>query len=103
MVGRAGSARRPPGGDAPARGPTPPGHRTGETMTVTTPPGALIRDAEGLRLEFVRTFPDPIERVWTAITDPEELGTWFGTWRGDPSTGHVELSSMEGDGTFKST
>jgi len=72
-------------------------------MTVTTPPGALIRDAEGLRLEFVRTFPDPIERVWTAITDPEELGTWFGTWRGDPSSGHVELSSMEGDGTFKST
>lgn len=28
---------------------------------------------------------------------------WFGTWRGDPSTGHIELCSLEGDGTYKLT
>ncbi|HEV7811121.1 MAG TPA: SRPBCC domain-containing protein [Candidatus Limnocylindrales bacterium] len=72
-------------------------------MTVTTPLGAVIRDAEGTRLEYVRSFPDPIERIWAAITNPDELATWFGTWRGDPSSGWVEVSSMEGDGTFKRT
>jgi len=72
-------------------------------MTATTPLGEVIRDAKGVRLEFVRTFPDPIERVWAAITDPDELAKWYGTWRGDPSTGRIELRSMEGDGTFEST
>jgi len=28
-------------------------------------------------LEFVRTFPHPIERVWRAITEPKELARWF--------------------------
>ena len=72
-------------------------------MTVTTPGGEVIRDAEGIRLEFVRTFPDPIDRVWAAITDPDELSKWYGTWRGDPSTGRIELASDEGGGEFKST
>ncbi|UDY36038.1 SRPBCC family protein [Dermatobacter hominis] len=72
-------------------------------MTISTPLGTVVRDDEGLRLEFVRTFPDPIERVWAAVTDPDELGTWFGTWRGDPSTGTVELCSIEGDGSYEPT
>ncbi|HEY2708460.1 MAG TPA: SRPBCC domain-containing protein [Caulobacteraceae bacterium] len=28
-------------------------------------------------LEFVRTFPHPIERVWRAITEAKELARWF--------------------------
>jgi uncharacterized protein YndB with AHSA1/START domain len=28
-------------------------------------------------LEFTRTYPHPIERVWRAITDPAELTRWF--------------------------
>jgi uncharacterized protein YndB with AHSA1/START domain len=28
-------------------------------------------------LEFVRTYPHPIERVWRAVTDPKELARWF--------------------------
>jgi uncharacterized protein YndB with AHSA1/START domain len=70
-------------------------------MTVTTPRGTVIRDDEGMRLEFVRTFPDPIERVWRAVTDPTELAVWFGTWRGDPSTGTIEVQPIEGNGTFE--
>lgn len=72
-------------------------------MTITTPLGAVRRDDSGMCLEFVRTFPDPIERVWASVTDSDELGKWFGTWRGDPSTGTVELCSIEGDGSFKAT
>jgi uncharacterized protein YndB with AHSA1/START domain len=71
-------------------------------VTAGTPLGRVIRDADGLRLEFVRSFPDPIERVWEAITDPEELAVWWGTWRGDPSSGQIEVRPLESDGTFKS-
>lgn len=70
-------------------------------MTVTSPLGAVLRDDEGMRLEFVRTYPDPIDRVWAAVTDPDELAVWFGTWRGDPSTGTIELCSIEGDGSYE--
>lgn len=70
-------------------------------MTITTPRGTVIRDDEGMRLEFVRIYPDPIDRVWRAVTDPDELAVWFGTWRGDPSTGTIEVSPLEGDGSFE--
>lgn len=69
-------------------------------MTITSPLGTVIRDDEGMRLEFVRTFPDPIDVVWSAVTDPDELAAWFGTWRGDPATGTIEVSPIEGDGSF---
>ena len=72
-------------------------------MMATSPLGQVIRDAEGVRLEFVRTFPDSIDRVWAAITDPTELAEWYGTWRGDPSTGRIELAADEGGGEFKWT
>lgn len=72
-------------------------------MTITSRLGAVIRDDDGIRLEFERTFPDPIERVWAAVTDSEQLGVWFGTWRGDPTTGTIEVCSIEGDGTYQET
>jgi uncharacterized protein YndB with AHSA1/START domain len=28
-------------------------------------------------VRFVRSYPHPVERVWAALTDPEELGHWF--------------------------
>lgn len=28
-------------------------------------------------LEFERTFPHPIDKVWRALTDPEALGAWL--------------------------
>lgn len=69
--------------------------------TIATPTGAVIRDGHGMRLEYVRTYPDPIERVWAAVTDPDELAKWYGTWRGDPASGTVELASDEGGGEYK--
>jgi uncharacterized protein YndB with AHSA1/START domain len=36
-------------------------------------------------VRFVRTYPHPIERVWSAVTEPAELKAWF------PSAVDVEL------------
>jgi uncharacterized protein YndB with AHSA1/START domain len=37
----------------------------------------LARFIDRYTMEFVRIYPHPIERVWTAITDPAELAQWF--------------------------
>jgi uncharacterized protein YndB with AHSA1/START domain len=36
----------------------------------------LARFIDRFTVEFVRVFPHPIERVWRALTDPDELGGW---------------------------
>lgn len=38
---------------------------------------------------FDRTFRAPIESVWAAITEPDRLERWIGTWAGDPASGSV--------------
>jgi uncharacterized protein YndB with AHSA1/START domain len=37
---------------------------------------ALGRFTDRFTVEYVRTFPHPIERVWRALTDPKELSIW---------------------------
>jgi uncharacterized protein YndB with AHSA1/START domain len=64
-------------------------------MTVTTPLGQVLRDDEGVRLEFVRTYPDPIEDVWAALTESDRVARWFGVWTGDPTTGTVDFVMVE--------
>lgn len=61
----------------------------------TSPLGAVVKEGTGYRLEFVRTFPDPIDRVWEALTESAELEGWFGTWSGDPTTGVIQLHFRE--------
>ena len=41
---------------------------------------------------FTRTFRRPVAEVWSAVTEPEALGRWIGTWQGDPTTGQVEFA-----------
>lgn len=36
-----------------------------------------------------RNFSHGIEAVWEAVTDPEALKPWIGTWTGDSATGTV--------------
>jgi uncharacterized protein YndB with AHSA1/START domain len=36
-----------------------------------------------------RAFRAPIEDVWAAVTEPERLERWIGTYTGDPATGAV--------------
>ena len=42
--------------------------------------GTVTRLDDGRqRLEFRRSWPDPVEEVWRAVTDPDELKAWFPT------------------------
>lgn len=72
-------------------------------MTVTTPLGRVLRDEDGVRLEFVRTYDHPVERVWSALTESDRLAHWFGTWTGDPATGTVELLMSEDEDSTPQT
>lgn len=60
-------------------------------MTVTSPLGQVLRDENGMRLEFVRSYDDPMTDVWSAMTDPDRTARWFGRWTGDPASGSVQV------------
>ncbi|HEX8497877.1 MAG TPA: SRPBCC family protein [Actinomycetales bacterium] len=72
-------------------------------MTVSTPLGQVLRDQDGVRLEFVRTYDDPVGEVWSALTSPDRLARWLGTVTGDPATGAVELVMTEDEGAAAET
>lgn len=40
-------------------------------------------------LVFTRRFAAPAEDVWAAVTEPDRLARWVGTWEGDPADGWV--------------
>ena len=45
-----------------------------------------------------RQFAAPVEDVWAAVTEPERLARWIGTWTGDPAAGSVHFRMLfEGD------
>ncbi|GAA1323866.1 hypothetical protein GCM10009592_06630 [Brachybacterium rhamnosum] len=53
-------------------------------------------DPDG-RLAIRRLLPGTVEDAWSALTDPAQTATWFGTWRGDPATGiEVQMDAEEG-------
>ncbi len=63
-----------------------------------TPTGRIERIGDRLTLHLTRTFQASIEDVWAAVTEPERLARWLGTWRGDPATGRVMFRmGFEGD------
>jgi len=47
----------------------------------------LARFIDRFTMEYVRTYPHPIERVWRAIIEPEEFGVWFIKGRLDARVG----------------
>jgi uncharacterized protein YndB with AHSA1/START domain len=49
--------------------------------------GRVERDSAGrLRLVRTRTFRAPIQDVWSAVTEPDRLARWIGTYTGDPAS-----------------
>jgi uncharacterized protein YndB with AHSA1/START domain len=72
-------------------------------MSVTTPPGQVLRDEHGMRLEFVRSYDAPVAQVWSALTEPTRLARWFGTWTGDPATGSVDLCMIKDEASAPQT
>ncbi|MDF2900746.1 MAG: ATPase [Phenylobacterium sp.] len=49
------------------------------------PTGQLV----GNDLIITRTFPAPIEDVWTSVTKSESTARWFGPWEGDAGPGKI--------------
>ncbi|MFW0786427.1 SRPBCC family protein [Gordonia sp. CPCC 206044] len=67
-------------------------------MSNPTPTGHRRDLPEGTYCEWRRTFRAPIDDVWAAVTEPERLARWIGTWTGDPADGHVRFQMLfEGD------
>lgn len=58
-------------------------------MTPTHPTGRRGTRHGHDVLVFTREFRAPIEDVWAAVTEPERLARWVGTWSGDPAEGYV--------------
>jgi uncharacterized protein YndB with AHSA1/START domain len=53
---------------------------------------------------FERRFDTSVEDVWDAVTDPDRLGRWIGTWTGDPASGAVRFRmTAEGEDVPEST
>lgn len=68
------------------------------TPTTPTPTGRRRVEGDTTYVELQRTFRAPVEDVWAAVTEPERLARWIGTWSGDPATGQVSFQmTYEGD------
>ena len=66
------------------------------TEDLETRRGVVTRESDGRqRLEFRRSWADPIEDVWSALTEPDRLARWIGRYDGERAVG--------GTGTFTMT
>ena len=65
--------------------------------------GTVTPEADGRqRLEFRRSWPDPIDDVWSALTEPERLARWIGRYEGERApggTGTFFMTHEEGEHT----
>ena len=66
---------------------------------MTTPTGRIEEHDGRHVLVQTRELRAPIEDVWAAVTEPERLARWIGSWNGDPASGSVEFRMLfEGEG-----
>jgi len=73
------------------------------TEDLDTRRGTVTTEDDGRqRLEFRRSWPDPIEDVWSALTEPDRLLRWIGRYdgaRGPGGTGTFFMTHEEGEQT----
>jgi uncharacterized protein YndB with AHSA1/START domain len=62
------------------------------------PTGAIVERDGLLVLVQTRTFDAPVEDVWAAVTEPDRLARWIGTWTGDPASGSVQFRMLFEEG-----
>jgi uncharacterized protein YndB with AHSA1/START domain len=66
-----------------------------------SPPQPVVAERDGNRwtLVFVRELPNPPEKVWSALTDPEQLREWapFRADRDLGTVGDATLTMIDGD------
>lgn len=62
------------------------------------PAGRVTRLPDGrAELVFRREFPDAVEDVWAAVTEPERCARWFASWSGDARVGGTVSIVMTSD------
>jgi uncharacterized protein YndB with AHSA1/START domain len=49
--------------------------------------GQVTEVPEGVQVRFRRSWPDPVEEVWAALTEPDRTARWFGTYAGERRVG----------------
>ncbi len=65
---------------------------------MSTPTGRVERRNGEHVLVQTRQLRAPIDDVWAAVTEPDRLARWIGTWDGDPTSGSVHFRMLfEGD------
>lgn len=52
-------------------------------------------------IEYVRTYPHPIERVWRAICDPAQMSIWFAPITFEPCLGGAYRALWEENSMFQ--
>lgn len=60
--------------------------------------GRLEGDHDDPVLIIERDFAASVEEVWSAITDPDQLALWYGTWSGEPASGEVTVQMLFEEG-----
>ena len=60
------------------------------------PTGRITTEGDRRVLTITREFRAPIEDVWAAVTEPERLARWIGTFTGDPASGGGVPDDAEG-------
>ncbi len=71
------------------------------TTTDTQAPGSIERTPEGATVSFVRTYDQPRDIIWRALTDPAELEQWLDRSTvdlrvGGPFVVHFDDGAMSG-------
>ena len=61
--------------------------------------GVVTAEDDGrTRVEFRRSWPDPIEDVWAALTEPDRLARWIGVYEGERRPGGTGTFAMTQEG-----
>ena len=53
--------------------------------------GEVVREGSAVVLRFERSYDASPAEVWEALTDPDRVARWLGSWTGDPASGQVLL------------
>jgi uncharacterized protein YndB with AHSA1/START domain len=56
--------------------------------------GEVAALPEGVRLQFRRSWPDPVADVWAALTEPERMLRWIGSYEGARHPGAAGTFTM---------
>jgi len=66
--------------------------------SVTSPLGEIRREADGARsLVFRRSYSEPIDEVWSAITESDRLARWLGSFEGEGAPGRTVRLRMSAE------